>query len=128
MYFAYDAVDLQTETGRTRQKFIQAHKCLNNYLESGFVSDDSIKEAQHKIDKILYIEKNKTDYLDPFWDIHNEAYELVTIVADSNGCTRISSSIILHVANGIYIIIHNVICYTYKNSNSNKSFFIRIHV
>ena len=26
-----------------RQKYIQAHKCLNNYLQSGIVSDDSIK-------------------------------------------------------------------------------------
>ena len=28
LYFAFDAIDLPTETERTREKFIQAHKCL----------------------------------------------------------------------------------------------------
>ena len=84
LYFAYDAIDLPTETKRTRQKYIQAHKCLNNYLQKGIVSDDSRKEGQNKIDKIPYIEINKKDYLDPYWDIHNEVYELVTIVVDLN--------------------------------------------
>ena len=46
LFFGYDAIDLPTETERNRQKYIQAHKCLNNYLQIGFVSDDSIKEAQ----------------------------------------------------------------------------------
>ena len=35
---------------------------------------------------------------------------------------------ILHVANGIHIIIHNVKWYNYTNSNKNNSIFIRIHV
>ena len=78
----------QTETERTRQNDIQAHKCLNNYLQSGIVSDDSKKEAQNKIDKILYIKNIKKDYLDPYWDIHTEVNELVGIVADLYGCTR----------------------------------------
>ena len=88
LYFVYHAIDLPTGTERTRQKFIQAHKCLNKYLQSGIVSDESIKEAQSKIDKILYIENNEKDYLDPYWDIHSKANELVNIIADLNGCTR----------------------------------------
>ena len=88
LYFVYDAIDLPTKTEKSRQKRIQAHKCLNKYLQSGIISDDKIKEAQIKIDKILYIENNKKDYIDPFWDIHNEVSELVSIVADINGCTR----------------------------------------
>ena len=55
--------DLSTKTERNREKYIQAHKCLNNCLQSGIVSDDSIKEAQNKIDKILYIESNKKTIL-----------------------------------------------------------------
>ena len=55
LYFVFDAIDLPTERERTRQKYIQAHKCSNKYLQSGIVSDDSIKKAQNKIDKILYI-------------------------------------------------------------------------
>ena len=90
LYFVIDAIDLPTETERTRQNNIQAHKCLNNYLQSGIVSDDSIKEAQNKMNKILNFENNEKDYLDPYWDIHNEVNELVTIVADLNGSTRIS--------------------------------------
>ena len=54
------------------QKYIPAHKCLNNYLQSGIVSDDSIKEAQNKIDKILYIEHNKKDNADSYWDFKKE--------------------------------------------------------
>ena len=84
----YNGIDLLTETERTRQKYIQAHNCLNNFLRSGIVSDDNIEEAQNKIDKILYIENNKIVYLDPYWDSHNEVSELVNIVADLNGCTR----------------------------------------
>ena len=90
LYFVIDAIDLPTETERTRQKYIQAHKCLNKYLQSGIVSDDRIKEAQNKINRILYIENNEKDYLDPYGDIRNEVNELVTIVADLNGSTRIS--------------------------------------
>ena len=59
LYFVCDSIDLPTETERTRQKHIQAHKCSNNYLQSGIVLDDSMKEAQKKIDKILYIENSK---------------------------------------------------------------------
>ena len=61
---------------------------MNNSLQSGIVSDDSIREAQNEIDKILYIEINKKDYLDSYWNIHNEVNELVSLVADLNGCTR----------------------------------------
>ena len=53
LHFVFDAIDLPTETERTPQKYIQAHKCLINCLQSGIVSDDSIKEAQNKIDKRL---------------------------------------------------------------------------
>ena len=88
LYFVFDAIDLPTETKRTCENYIQGHKCLNNYLQSGIVSEDSIKEAQKKIDKKLYIENNKKDYLDPFWDFDNEVNELVAILADLNGCTR----------------------------------------
>ena len=35
---------------------------------------------------------------------------------------------ILHVVNGIHIIIHNVIWYNYMNSNTNTSTIIRILV
>ena len=73
----FDAIDLPTELERTRIKYIQAHKSLNKYLQSDIVSVDSIKEAQNKIDKKIYNEKNKKDYLDPYWDIHNEVNELV---------------------------------------------------
>ena len=44
----FDAVDLPTETERAREKHNQAHKCLNKYLQSGIVSDGSIKEAQKR--------------------------------------------------------------------------------
>ena len=50
LYFVFDAIDLPTETERTGQKYIHAHKCLNSYIQSGIVSDDSVKEAQNKID------------------------------------------------------------------------------
>ena len=86
LYFVFDAIDLPTEIEETRQKYIQAHKCLNDYLQSGIVSDDSIKEAQSKIDKKLYIETNKKDYLNHVWDIDNAVKESVDIVADLNGC------------------------------------------
>ena len=54
--FVSVAIDLPLELERTRQKYIQAHKCLKNYLQTGIVPDDKNKEAQNKIDKILYIE------------------------------------------------------------------------
>ena len=43
LYLVFDAIDLPTETERTPEKYIQAHKCLNNYLQSGILSDDKIK-------------------------------------------------------------------------------------
>ena len=86
--FVYDAIDLRTEIEKTRQKYFQAHKCLNNYLQSGIVSDDSVEKAPNKIDKILYIENNEKDHLNPYWEIDKEISELVNIVADLNGCTR----------------------------------------
>ena len=59
--FVFVAIDLPLELERTRQKCIQEHKCLNNYLQTGIVPDDKIKEAQNTIDKVLYIEDNKKD-------------------------------------------------------------------
>ena len=60
LYFVFDAIDLPTEIEESIQKYKQAHKCLNKYLQSSIVSDDSIKEAQSKINKILDIAKMKT--------------------------------------------------------------------
>ena len=57
--FVFEAIDLPLQPEKTRQKYIPAHKCLNNYLQTGIVPDAKIKEAQNKIDKILYIEDNK---------------------------------------------------------------------
>ena len=57
--FVFVALDLPLELKRTRQKYIQAHKCSNNYLQTCIVPDYKIKEAQNKIDKILFIEDNK---------------------------------------------------------------------
>ena len=65
-FFVFDAIDLPTETERTPEKFFQAQKCFKKFLQIGIVSDDGIKEAQNKIDKILYIEKNKKEYIDPY--------------------------------------------------------------
>ena len=59
--FVFVAIDLLLEIEKTCQKYIQAHKCLNIYLQTGIVPDDSMKKAQNKIDKILYIEDNKKD-------------------------------------------------------------------
>ena len=154
LYFVFNAIDLPTELEETQQKNIQARKCLDNYLQSGIVSDDSIKEAQIKIDKVLYIEKNKKDIRDYSWDIDNERNKLVDIVADLNGVVLVCDvkipmchgmllkiviifkliamtvkiHFILHVANGIYIIIHNFDKYTYTYSNTNTSIFIFILV
>ena len=44
--FMFVAIDLPLELERTRQKYIQAHKCVNNYLQTGIVPDDKKK---HKI-------------------------------------------------------------------------------
>ena len=57
--FVFVAIDLSLELERTLQKYCQAHKCLNNYLQTGIVPDDKIKEAQNLMEKILYIEDNK---------------------------------------------------------------------
>ena len=74
------------------QKYIQAHKCLNNYLQSGIVSDNSIKEALNEIDKILYIQDNRKDNRECYWDFKKEQSELIEIVADINGCTGVCYS------------------------------------
>ena len=87
--FVFNAIDLPLELERTRQKYIQAHKCLNNYLQTGIAPDDRIKEAENKIDKILYIEDNKKGNPDSYWDMSKELYELIDIVSDLNGCKRI---------------------------------------
>ena len=81
--FVFEAIDLPTELQETQEQYIQAHKCLNIYLQSGIVSDNSIKEAQSKIDKILYFEKNKKDYENHVRDFDIEIKELIDIV---NGC------------------------------------------
>ena len=57
--FVFEAIDAPLALEKTRQKYIQAHECLNNYLQTGIVPDDKIKEAQSIIDKILYLEDNK---------------------------------------------------------------------
>ena len=53
------------------------------------VPDDKIREAQNKIDKILYNEDNKKDNPDSYWDMSKELYELIDIVANLNGCGTI---------------------------------------
>ena len=87
--FVFVAIDLPLELDRTRQKYIEALKCLNNYLQTGFVPDDKVKEAQNKIDKILYIEDNKKDDPNSYWDFEKELYELIDIIANLNGCRKI---------------------------------------
>ena len=57
--FVFEVIDAPLALEKTRRKYIQAHKCSNNFLQTGIVPDDKIKEAQSIIDKILYIEDNK---------------------------------------------------------------------
>ena len=57
--FVFIATDLPLELDRTRQKYVQTHKCLKICLQFGIVPDDKIKEAENKKDKILYIQDNK---------------------------------------------------------------------
>ena len=59
---------------------------MNNFLQTGIVPDDTIKEAQNKIDKIIYIEDNKKDNPNSYWDFEKELYELIDVVANLNGC------------------------------------------
>ena len=66
------------------------------YLQSGIVSDGSIKKEQNKIHKILYTEGNKKDNPDSYWDFEKERRELIDIVADLNGCTSVYYSNSLH--------------------------------
>ena len=87
--FVFLAIDLPLKLERTRQKHIQAHKGLDNYLQTGIVPDDKIKEAQNKIDEILYIEDNKKDNPNSFSDFEKELYEINDIIANTNGCTTI---------------------------------------
>ena len=86
--FVFVAIDLPLELEKTRQKYIQAHKCLNNYLQTGIVPDDKMKEAQYKIDKILYNEDNKKDNPNSYWDFEEELYELIDIIANIIGCRK----------------------------------------
>ena len=46
--FVFEAIDAPLALEKTRQKYIQAGKCLNKYLQNGIVPDDKIKEAQKK--------------------------------------------------------------------------------
>ena len=53
--FAFVATFLPLELEKNPQKYFQAHKCLNDYLQTGIVPDDKIKEAQNKIQNKIYI-------------------------------------------------------------------------
>ena len=44
--FCFEVYDWPLELEKTRQKCIQARKCLNDLLQTGPISDDKIKEAQ----------------------------------------------------------------------------------
>ena len=79
--FAFLAIDLQLKLERTRQKYIQARECLGNYLQTGIVPDDKIKEAQNIRDKILYIE-DKKNIRNFYWDLEKELRKLIDRVAD----------------------------------------------
>ena len=57
--FVFEVTDAPLGLEKTRQKYIQAHKCLNIYLGTGLLSEDKIKESQNKIDEIIYIHDNK---------------------------------------------------------------------
>ena len=87
--FVFVAIDLPLELDRTRRKDIQAYNFLNNYLQTGIVPVDKIKEAQNKIDKTLYLEDNEKDNPNSYWDFEKELYELIDITADLNGCRKI---------------------------------------
>ena len=65
--FVFEAIDAPLALEKTRQKYFQAHKCLYNYLQTGVVPDDKIKEAQNKLDKRLYIEDNKKIFQTLIW-------------------------------------------------------------
>ena len=71
------------------RKYFQAHKCLNDYLQTGIVPDDKIKKAQNIIDKILYIDDNKEDNPNSYWDFKKERRDLIDIIADLSGCTTV---------------------------------------
>ena len=90
--YVFLAIDLPLKPEETRQKYIQAHNCLKNYLQTDIAPNDRIKEAQNKIDKIFYIEDIKKDNPDSYWDFEKELYGLIDIVADLNGCTTIRYS------------------------------------
>ena len=85
--FVFEAIDLPFELEETRQKYIQAHKCLNKYLQTGIVPDDKMKEAQNKIIKKLYIENKKNQ--NTYWDTWKEHRELIDIIANLNGCPTV---------------------------------------
>ena len=87
--FVFEAFDAPLALEKTRQKYIQAHKCVSNYLRTSIVPYDKIKEAQNIIDKILYIEDNKKNNPNSYWDFEKELRKLIDIVADLNGCTTI---------------------------------------
>ena len=46
LYFVFLAIDLPLTLERSRQKYIQAHKYFNKYLQTGIVLDDKTKVAQ----------------------------------------------------------------------------------
>ena len=87
--FVFEAIDAPLAPEKTRQKYIQAHKCLSNYLQTGIVPDDKLKEAQNILYKILYIEDNKKDNPGSYWDFEKELRKLIDIAADLNACRTI---------------------------------------
>ena len=83
--FCFEVYDWPLELEKTRQKYIQAHKCSNDFLQTGLASDNKIKEAQNKIDRILYIEDNKKNIPESYWIFQKVRSELIDIVTDLNG-------------------------------------------
>ena len=87
--FVILAIDLPLKLEGTRQKYVQARECLGSYQRTGIVPDDKIKEAQNRIDKILYIEDNKKDNPNSYWDFEKKIFELIDRIAILNGCTTV---------------------------------------
>ena len=84
--------DKPLELDENRQKCRQSRKCLGDHLQTDVTKNDKIGEAQDKIDKILYVEDNKKNYRDSWWDFLTEPENLSDIVAGLNGYTTIRSS------------------------------------
>ena len=109
--FVFFAIDLPLQLEENRRKYIQAHQCSSSYLQTGIVPDDRIKEAQNKIEKILYIHDNKKDNPDSYFDMRKEMFGLIDIIADFIGCTTVRNKYSIILRAGIYITIHNAISF-----------------